>query len=573
MEAPVDPSTRPQRTAAVLPGLELPGVREAGPAPSSPATSANDMVPAGELAARLSEARVGADLELAVSALEDVRRLESWVASTKHRLVREAQQAARAAHARWIDAHTEPVVDGRGPGRGGLPRAERLAVAERDGIAQIACALHLSESAASNLLTDAIRLTEHLSRTADALASGSITAAAAELISGEAAEYTDGLAGCVDEDAIARLRWSVSATEESLLGAASRGQTRSQLQARARRVREICHPSSFAERSRAAHAERFVRISPDQDGMARLTALLPAAVAWRIDGHLSAVARALRAEDRSAPPAPGVAAGPGAASAFGTEVLADAERPGDVVDDANDGPEWRTVAQLRADVLADLLLGLTGSRPAGGAVGAGSSGDAAAEDRVPQMLLTMPAETLLGGDEPGHLGHFGSITAADARELALAARSFMLGVTVDGVPAGSARWSDAGVPPDATRGGAWVMPVLATNGSQYRLPAALRRALAARDGTCRFPGCRRSAARCDVDHVVAWADGGSTEPGNLAHLCRKHHVLKHHSAWTVDVGPPTATIVGATVPRDGRLIWTSPAGRRYATEPDDPPPF
>ncbi|WP_268236853.1 HNH endonuclease signature motif containing protein [Tersicoccus solisilvae] len=153
---------------------------------------------------------------------------------------------------------------------------------------------------------------------------------------------------------------------------------------------------------------------------------------------------------------------------------------------------------------------------------------------------------------------------------------------------------------------AWVVPVALTTGLSYRLPAALRRALVVRDGTCRFPGCRRSAVACDVDHVSAWAEGGTTVPGNLAHLCRKHHVLKHHSGWSVttvideeaaDRATPDGPADGGMPdgPADGgvpdgpadrgmpdgiggeggigsQLRWTSPAGRVYLTDPE-PPPF
>ena len=47
---------------------------------------------------------------------------------------------------------------------------------------------------------------------------------------------------------------------------------------------------------------------------------------------------------------------------------------------------------------------------------------------------------------------------------------------------------------------------------------ALRRALAARDGRCRFPGCQNR--RCDAHHVEHWADGGETALDNLVLLCR-----------------------------------------------------
>ena len=47
---------------------------------------------------------------------------------------------------------------------------------------------------------------------------------------------------------------------------------------------------------------------------------------------------------------------------------------------------------------------------------------------------------------------------------------------------------------------------------------ALRRALATRDGQCRFPGCGNR--RCDAHHVEHWADGGGTALDNLVLMCR-----------------------------------------------------
>ena len=79
------------------------------------------------------------------------------------------------------------------------------------------------------------------------------------------------------------------------------------------------------------------------------------------------------------------------------------------------------------------------------------------------------------------------------------------------------------------------------------ITAGQRRALAARDRHCVARGCTRPPAFCDAHHLVSRADGGPTTLGNLALLCRRHHVMWHQ---------------GRLATRDLRVPWL----RR----PDDP---
>jgi hypothetical protein len=58
-----------------------------------------------------------------------------------------------------------------------------------------------------------------------------------------------------------------------------------------------------------------------------------------------------------------------------------------------------------------------------------------------------------------------------------------------------------------------------------------RRALAARDGHCRWPECDRPASRSAAHHVVHWIHGGSTDLDNLILLCHRHHWLVHEGKW------------------------------------------
>jgi hypothetical protein len=63
----------------------------------------------------------------------------------------------------------------------------------------------------------------------------------------------------------------------------------------------------------------------------------------------------------------------------------------------------------------------------------------------------------------------------------------------------------------------------------------LRRALYLRDRGCAFPGCHRPPRHCQSHHVRHWADGGSTELGNLVLTCAHHHRLLHRSGWQVRI--------------------------------------
>jgi len=109
------------------------------------------------------------------------------------------------------------------------------------------------------------------------------------------------------------------------------------------------------------------------------------------------------------------------------------------------------------------------------------------------------------------------------------------------------------------------LPVL-TDGNGRAIAAAaklrippdwLKRLVRLRDRHCRFPGCHRAAAHCEIDHVRAWEDGGESVVENLQCLCEAHHAAKHQGGWTATPGP------------SGRIHWTARTGHRYTTEADD----
>jgi hypothetical protein len=83
------------------------------------------------------------------------------------------------------------------------------------------------------------------------------------------------------------------------------------------------------------------------------------------------------------------------------------------------------------------------------------------------------------------------------------------------------------------------------------IPPAIRRALKARDGGCRFPGCTYTRFT-EGHHVKHWADGGETKLSNLITLCSFHHRLVHEGGY------------GLRVTDDGLFVFSEPDGTRLA---------
>jgi len=91
------------------------------------------------------------------------------------------------------------------------------------------------------------------------------------------------------------------------------------------------------------------------------------------------------------------------------------------------------------------------------------------------------------------------------------------------------------------------------------IPEKLRAAVIARDGCCRFPGCRMPAAWADVHHLRARADGGDARIENLLLLCRRCHRRVHRYRWKI------------ALHEDGAASFTL-RGKRYTTHPRARPP-
>lgn len=368
--------------------------------------------------------------------------------------------------------------------------------------AEIGAATQQSDRTIQSRMDEASMLVTRFPATLNALTAGRISRAHAAVI-------TDAGGRLIDDDARA-------AYEAAVLPVAER-ETVGRLRPVARRLADALHPTPIDERHRDARRQRRVWVCDREDGIAELGLTGPAHLVHGVYDRLTQLARAvLDAPRPSAPDDETIPATVDAASAT--------------------APDMRRLDEVRVDVALDLLL-------CGHATAEASTTSIAAADAIrARIQVTIPAMSLLGGaDEAADLTGYGPIDPDLARQLA-------------GTAAG---WDRLLTSP--TTGA-----VLAVD--RYRPSRDQLRLLRARDEHCRFPGCRQPMPRCDVDHTVAREHDGPTSVTNLAHLCRRHHTLKHHSAWRVRQRA------------DGTLEWTSPTGRRYDDLPArtlvfEPPPF
>ncbi len=233
----------------------------------------------------------------------------------------------------------------------------------------------------------------------------------------------------------------------------------------------------------------------------------------------------------------------------------------------------------------------------GGSGGARQPGRDAGPSFAALVNITVPWAALVGESAiPADVAGFGLVDATSARDLAAAAardprtRWCLTALHPDGTAAAhgcaSGRHPAPGTgnltagpgpapgpdPPPGTGPQDWIVrlrikltPIARGTCSHdraepgYRPSRKLQHLVKVRNARCTAPGCGRPAARCDLDHTVAWDQGGLTCECGLAPLCRHHHRCKQAEGWRL------------AQPEPGVLIWRTPAGRTYATGPTQYP--
>ncbi|WP_058594492.1 HNH endonuclease signature motif containing protein [Leucobacter chromiiresistens] len=422
----------------------------------------------------------GAELDAVVTAIAAVEREIRGLEGRKRALLAQVRQVSEAVCA----------AEGR------TGRAAELV--HRAASAEVGFALGIADRSAEALIERSHDLCTRFSEVHDALSSGRISVAHASAIAD---------AGLIIADPVAREAFTRAAVEVA----------EAETPNRARRAAKVL-AERFAERTldercaRAAEARR-VWVTPLDDGMAELHAVVDAALAAALHDRLTRIAREQVDADAAA-----AAAGESGERDIG-------------------GVVPRTLDQARADLCTELLLNGDPSqvwRAHGGV--SGERIDARVQVIVPVSVLTGDAPavgapaTHTGLPAPAMLSGYGAISADRARLLAGLSRG----------------WDRVAV--DHATG-----EVLAVD--RYRPSEELLRYLRARDQHCRFPGCQIVPFRADVDHTHDAARGGATSVVNLAVLCRRHHTMKHHAGIEMTQHP------------DGAVDWTTPLGRRKRERP------
>ncbi len=357
---------------------------------------------------------------------------------------------------------------------------------------EVATALRLSGNTAQIRIDVARTLTNHLPATCSALASGEISPAAATVIARESAEI---IRKGISKEKLREI-------EEKAL-AHSEFHTPAQVANKVRHLIALAAPEEFEESVKSAYECRRVNLYPEPNGMATIVALLPAPDAQTIMLAIEKLARLNKNETSESKASQSIQSENG-----------ESNLPSDNL--SLESPT--TIDQFRADALTQLAKSFLQTTT-----------DEGMNHRRPITLnLTMDLPTLLGiSNNPANLAGYGVIPASIARELA-----------ADG------KWRRFITDP--------ISGALLDYGREiYEPPQVLVDFLLARDRTCRFPGCRQPARVADIDHAIAWDDGGKTSLENLGLLCRRHHRLKTHGDWKLQSF------------QDGSCEWTSPSGKKY----------
>ncbi|WP_407319219.1 DUF222 domain-containing protein [Isoptericola halotolerans] len=295
----------------------------------------------------------------------------------------------------------------------GRRRPRRQELARRAVLAEVATVLHVGEHAAGTLCDHANALRAKAPRTLATLSEGRCSWAHASRVARHVADLDDDAAGRVEEAVAPALVTS----------------TPGQIDARVRRARECLHPEPVEVRHAWAVEARGVHLDDGRDGMAWLSAHLPAVVAHAAYDRLARAATSLRGEGAS------LRRGHAMADAFAALLLDDGTldrtcvptlpdpAPSEPVLSEPDSPEQPAPSPppLFLTQQSSFQEPSAPPRPTAPPPLAPTMPSLAALARSirPRVTVTVPVLTLLGvADIPGDLDAYGPVSPDVARELA-----------------------------------------------------------------------------------------------------------------------------------------------------------
>jgi hypothetical protein len=276
---------------------------------------------------------------------------------------------------------------------------------------------------------------------------------------------------------------------------------------RAREVRDELDAAGVADREALLRSKRFLRLTPQPDGMTRIFGMLDPVQAALVTDAIDCVTAPRRGGPRFVDP----------------DELARVEAL---------EKDSRTTEQIALDALVAMIR-IAGSADTGRVFGV----------RKPAVRVHVDSRDLASGEGYTTIeGQTASISIATAEGLACADGYQTVVFDADGS--------------------------IDVGRTQRLFTERQRVALAAIWGGCAVEGCERPPSWTEAHHAIHWSHGGHTDIRDGVLLCRHHHMLLHNNHWKIS-RPPDRGHTGWTMTSpDGRtlkLVSKNPLRQRQLT--------
>ena len=295
---------------------------------------------------------------------------------------------------------------------------------------------------------------------------------------------------------------------ESLLVTDAGEYSISELRVLCEKATDVLHPDGARPRHESQRRARSLTIRQCDDGMTKLTALLPPEDAALVRAGIYAVARAVDAAPAVEP------------SQIFMRQTSDANEVADgcTPDGASYDVYGRPVgvtATTWGQKLADALVAVFRH---------GASCMATGPKSLPafHVVVRIALDDLITGTGVGEIDGGGTLDAGHVRRMAASAGIIPAVLGSDSLPLDVGR-------------------------SERFFTFAQRTALRERDGTCAWPGCLNMFS--DAHHIRWWEhDTGPSDISNGVMLCPSHHHRIHDNGWTIEIRPADSDPNGPPVP-------------------------